>query len=153
MLSYLTLHLVMPIWCNARVRLMKLLGTALFFLSCLFLHASCSFLHAPSTTSNDTHGRTLTGPTLTDVNIHGQTANTHRLGSASPNPCPRIHDIAGAQQRHGIGLGSTQIRDKYLCVVHNDEPDATRDLTRAACERTRQKRLRPPTTHLTCCTR
>ena len=116
MLSYLTLHLVMPIWCNARVRLMKLLGTTLFFLSCFFLHASCSFLHAPSTTSNDTHGRTLTGPTLTDVNIHGQTADTHRLGSASPNPCPCIHDIAGAQQRHGIGLGSTQIRDKYLCV-------------------------------------
>ena len=46
MLSYLALRLVMPIWYNARVCLIKLLGTALFFLcgfllACVLLAPSC----------------------------------------------------------------------------------------------------------------
>ena len=129
----------MPIWCNALSFLNKLLGTALFFLSCFFLHASCSILHAPSTTSNSTHGRALTGPTLTVVNTYGQTADTHRLRFASPNPCPCIHDIAGAQQKHGIGLGPHKFAIVTCVWFAKAKPGATRDLTRAACERARQK--------------
>ena len=122
MLSYLALRLVMPIWYNARVCLIKLLGTAFFFLCCFLL--ACVLL-APtchrqqhSTTLTDTHSR---GLTVTVVSIYGQAADTHGLRFAPPIPFPRIHDIAGAQQKHGTGLGSTQIRDNYLCVVLNDE--------------------------------
>ena len=122
MLSYLALRLVMPIWYNARVCLIKLLGTALFFL-CGFLLA-CVLLALPCHRQQQTTALTAVhsrGLTVTVVSIYGQAADTHSLRFAPPIPFPCIHDIAGAQQKHGTGLGSTQIRDKYLCVVHNDE--------------------------------
>ena len=122
MLSYLALRLVMPIWYNARVCLIKLLGTALFFLcgfllACVLLAPTCH-RQQHSTALTDVHSR---GLTVTVVSFYGQAADTHGLRFASPIPFPCIHDIAGAQQKHGTGQGTTQIRDSYLCVVHNDE--------------------------------
>ena len=117
MLAYLTLRLVMPIWYNARVCLIKLLGTALFFL-CGFLLA-CVLLALPCHRQQQTTALTAVhsqGLTVTVVSIYGQTADTHSLRFASPIPFPCIHDIAGAQQKHGTGLGSTQICDNFLCV-------------------------------------
>ena len=74
-----------------------------------------SFMPSPTTTTTLTavHSR---GLTVTVVSIYGQAANTHSLRFAPPTPFLCIHDIAGAQQMQGTGLGSTQIRDKYLCV-------------------------------------
>ena len=122
MLSYLALRLVMPIWYNARVCLIKLLGTALFFLcgflpACVLLAPSCH-RQQQTTTLTAVHSR---GLTVTVVSIYGQAANTHSLRFAPPTPFLCIHDIAGAQQMQGTGLGSTQIRDNYLCVVLDGE--------------------------------
>ena len=75
--SYLALCLVMPIWYNARVCLIKLLGTALFFLcflllACVLLALACH--HQQQSTA-------LTGP------------NTHGWGHLRPSdehPRPTI---------------------------------------------------------------
>ena len=150
---YLPHRCIMPIWCNALSFLNKLLGTALFCSSCFFLHVvlvpACNQQRQP-TALKGTQSRATT---LTVDNIYGRTTNTHRRGSTVPIPCLCIHDIAGAQQKHRIGLGPHKFAIITCVWFMMTKPGATRDLTRAACERARQKRLRPPTTHLPCCTR
>ena len=79
----------------------------LFLSACILLASACP---------RQQHPTALTDVHSIYMNIYGQAADTHRRQFALPIPFPRIHDIAGAQQKHGIGLGSTQIRDCYLGV-------------------------------------
>ena len=96
--------------------MLKLLGTALFCLSCFFLHVvlvpACHQQRQP-TALKGTQSRAIT---LTVDDIYGRTANTHRRGSTVPIPCLCIHDIAGAQQSGGSGRAHTNSRCLLVCV-------------------------------------